>query len=404
MQPKLDHITINGFRSFAHVEKLPLNGVNVLIGANGSGKSNFIEAFTFLRAIRQKNLQRYVAQAGGASRLLHYGAAHTPEMTLRVSLNDEKDQYEIVLIASDNDGLRPISEKAYYWPDKQKHSTPCEEDLTSGGVEAEIGNEHLRPQVAPVVRGCLDSWVKYQFDDTTRRSPIRLTADVNDNRHLRTDGSNLAAFLYLLRRKHEESLDVIQRTVRLVAPFFGSFILEPDALNENKIRLQWRHRGSDAYLDAAALSDGTLRFIALSTLFLQPAELRPSIILLDEPELGLHPYAIAVLSSIIKSVSAETQVLLATQSSTLLDHFEPNDVVVAERVDGCTGLKRLEADRLESCLRRYSLGQLWEKNELGGRPSAESWDAKQKIRNECHHFDDWLTCLETRGRGRKGAS
>jgi len=376
MQPRLDHITIKGFRSFAHVEKLRLNDVNVLIGANGSGKGNFVEAFAFLRAIRQENLQRFVAQAGGADRLLHYGASHTREMTLRVSLNGENDQYEIVLLATDNDGLRPISEIAYYWPDKEEHPTPYEEDLTSGGVEAEIGNEYLRPPVAQVVRKCLDSWVKYQFDDTTRTSPIRLTADVNDNRRLRTDGSNLAAFLYLLREKHRDSLDVIQGTVQLVAPFFDSFILEPDALNESKIRLQWRHRGSDAYFDAASLSDGTLRFIALSTLFLQPPDLRPSIILLDEPELGLHPYAIAILSAIIKSVSADTQVLLATQSSTLLDHFEPDDVLVAERFDGSTRLKRLDADRLESWLRRYSLGQLWEKNELGGRPSAESRDAK----------------------------
>lgn len=148
-------------------------------------------------------------------------------------------------------------------------------------------------------------------------------------------------------------------------------------------RLQWRHRGSDAFFDAAALSDGTLRFIALSTLFLQPGDLRPSIVLLDEPELGLHPYAIAVLSSVIKSVSTETQVLLATQSSTLLDHFEPSDVLVAERVDGSTRLNRLDGDRLESWLGRYSLGQLWEKNELGGRPASE-----------CRHFDSWLTCLE----------
>ena len=366
MNDKLDHITIRGFRSLADVDKLPLNDVNVLIGANGSGKSNFVDSFAFLRAIRQGNLQRYVAQVGGSNRLLHFGASQTSEMTLRLSLNDEKDQYEIVLVATDADGLRPVSEIAHSWPDKEQHPTPYEEDLTSGGVEAEIGNEYLKPPVAQVVRGCLDSWVKYQFDDTTRKSPIRLTADVHDNRRLRTDGSNLAAFLYLLKEKHGDSLDVIQRTVRLVAPFFDAFVLEPDSLNENKIRMQWRHRGSDAYFDAAALSDGTLRFIALTTLFLQPRDLRPSIVLVDEPELGLHPYAIAILSSIIKSVSAETQVLLATQSSTLLDQFEPNDVLVAERVGGSTRLERLDTERLETWLSRYSLGQLWEKNELGG--------------------------------------
>lgn len=373
---KLDHITIKGFRSLADVDKLPLNDVNVLIGANGSGKSNFVEAFSFLGALRQGNLRRYVAEAGGANQLLHFGAQRTAEMSFRVSMNDEVDQYEITLVATDSDGLRPLSEAAYYWSDKLEYSTPYKEDLTSSGVEAEIGSDYLPEQVAQILKRCLATWSKYQFDDTSRRSPIRLTADVNDNRRLRIDGSNLAAFLYLLKEKHGDSLDVIQRTVRLVAPFFDSFILEPDALNENKIRLQWRHRGSDAYFDAAALSDGTLRFIALTTLFLQPGDLRPSIVLLDEPELGLHPYAIAILSSIIKSVSTETQVLLATQSSTLLDHFEPRDVLVAERIDGSTRLNRLDADRLESWLRRYSLGQLWEKNELGGRPASESRDAK----------------------------
>ena len=371
MQPKLDHITIKGFRSLAHVEKLRLNDVNVLIGANGSGKSNFVEAFSFLRALRQRSLQRYVAQAGGANQLLHFGAARTPEMSFKVSMNDEVDQYEVALVATDRDGLRPISEVAYHWTDKRAYSRPCKEDLTGGGAEAEIGSEHLPEALGQVLQRCLATWSKYQFDDTSRRSLIRLTADLNDNPRLRTDGSNLAAFLYLLKEKHRDSVGLIQRTVRLVAPFFDGFVLEPDVLNEDKIRLQWRHSGSDAYFDAASLSDGTLRFIALSTLFLQPADLRPSIILLDEPELGLHPHAIAVLSSIVKSVSAETQVLLATQSPTLLDHFEPDDVLVAERDDGSTRLKRLDAERLEPWLRRYSLGQLWEKNELGGRPGVE---------------------------------
>lgn len=367
---KLDYITIKGFKSLADVDELRLNDVNILIGANGSGKSNFVEAFSFLRAIRQENLRRYVAEAGGANQLLHFGAATTSEMTFHVSFNDEVDQYEITLLATDNDGLRPISESAFFWSDKKKYPEPYEEYLTSGGVEAEIG-KYVHPSIGEHVKASLGSWARYQFDDTSKRSPIRLTADVNDNRELRTDGSNLASFLYLLKKKHHNSLDVIQRTVHMVAPFFDIFVLEPDALNESKIRLQWRHRGSDAYFDASALSDGTLRFIALSTLLLQPSELRPSVILLDEPELGLHPYAIAVLSSIIKSVSVETQVLLATQSSILLDHFEPKDIVVAERLDGSTRLRRLDGQKLESWLCHYSLGQLWEKNELGGRPTSE---------------------------------
>ena len=161
---------------------------------------------------------------------------------------------------------------------------------------------------------------------------------------------------------------MIRRTVRLVAPFFDDFRLLPQALNEDKIRLEWQHVGSDAYFDASSLSDGTLRFIVLATLLLQPASLRPSVILLDEPELGLHPYAITMLASLVKPACVGTQVVFATQSTLLLDHFRPEDVLVADRVDGGTKLTRLDAADLQEWLQDYSLGQLWEKNQFGGRP------------------------------------
>ena len=222
------------------------------------------------------------------------------------------------------------------------------------------------------LRDQLDRFRVYHFHDTSPTAPIKRTADLHDNRHLREDGSNLAAFLYRLRRKEEESYRMIVRTVRLVAPFFEDFVLEPQALNEDKIRLEWRHRGSDAYFDASSLSDGSLRFIALATLLLQPTELKPHVILLDEPELGLHPYAITLFGSLVRQCSLKRQVVIATQSPTLLDHFEPEDVLVADRVDGRTELKRLDGDRLITWLEDYSLGQLWEKNEIGGRPAREA--------------------------------
>lgn len=200
---------------------------------------------------------------------------------------------------------------------------------------------------------------------------MKKTADVNDNRYLRSDGSNLAAFLYYLRRKHESAYSLIRRTAQRAAPFFDDFLLEPQKLNPDKIRLEWKHKGSDAYFDASSLSDGTLRFMALATLFLQPDEYRPSVILVDEPEIGLHPYAITLLASLVKQASIKTQVIVSTQSPLLLDHFQPEDVLVADRVDGGTQFTRLESMRLTTWLEDYSLGQLWEKNELGGRPGAE---------------------------------
>ena len=175
-----------------------------------------------------------------------------------------------------------------------------------------------------------------------------------------------------MRKKHEASYTQIRRTIQLAAPFFEDFALEPLALNEDTIRIEWRHAGSDAYFDASSLSDGSLRFIALATLLLQPASLRPSLILLDEPELGLHPYAITLLASLLKQAYVESQIIVATQSPILLDHFEPEDVLVAERVNGATELRRLDGEALKVWLEDYSLGQLWEKNELGGRPSAEN--------------------------------
>jgi predicted ATPase len=198
---------------------------------------------------------------------------------------------------------------------------------------------------------------------------MRKTANVDDNRLLRPDASNLPAFLYYLRERHAESYRLIERTVQRVAPFFAEFRLEPLRLNPSDIKLEWRHKSSDQYFDASSLSDGTLRFIALATLLLQPESDRPSLILVDEPELGLHPYALEILAALVRQASASTQVILATQSSLLLDHFEPQDVIVADLENGSTQLRRLDAERLASWLESYSLGQLWEKNELGGSPS-----------------------------------
>jgi predicted ATPase len=208
----------------------------------------------------------------------------------------------------------------------------------------------------------------YHLNDTSSSSPLRKTARIDDNRFLRPDGGNLPAFLYYLRKKHQEAYRLIVRTVQRVAPFFEDFQLEPLQLKPDDIKLEWRHKRSDQYFDASSLSDGTLRFIALATLFLQPEKYRPSVILVDEPELGLHPYALEMLAALVRQASVTTQVIVSTQSSLLLDHFEPEDVLVANRVNDGTQLTRLESPQLAKWLEDYSLGQLWEKNEFGGRP------------------------------------
>ena len=357
-------ISIEGFRSIAAVKGLKLRSMNFLIGANGSGKSNFLGALDFFRiaATTSYKMSDYVSRSGGADRLLHFGSKQTSKIKFGVAFGEEFNHhfadYSIEMHQAVDDRLFcSVTQKAATLP---PHLAGTEEVP----FRAEPPIEFLRTQ--------LDGWRLYHFYDTGPTSPMKKTADVHDNRRLRTNGSNLAAFLFLLHEKHGNAYTRIRRTVRLAAPFFDDFALKPTALNEEKILLEWRHQRSDAYFNASSLSDGSLRFIALATLLLQPVLLRPSVILLDEPELGLHPYAITLLASLLKQAAVTSQIIVATQSPLLLDHFEPEDVFVADRVNSATTLRRLDGEKLSVWLEDYSLGQLWEKNEFGGRPTPES--------------------------------
>lgn len=367
---QLDWISIRGFKSIASIEKLRLGHTNVVIGANGSGKSNFIGVFSFLHALKEGHLEEYVLRAGGANKVLHFGAKVSKAVSIHVSFGGEVNQYQINLVPTSTDELIPLAETAYFW-DKATHpDRPYSTAISRVAREAGISGEP-RTGVEKHVRQHFDGWRVYHFHDTSRTSPMKATADIHDNSHFRADGSNLAAFLYLVKQKHRASYDLIRSAVQRVAPFFDDFQLAPQRLNPEKIRLEWKHAGSEDFFDASSLSDGTLRFVALAVLFLQPTEHRPSVILADEPELGLHPYAITMLASLIKQAAVGTQVIVSTQSPLLLDNFSPEHILVAERSDGGTQLNRLDVARLESWLEDYSLGELWEKNELGGRPSAD---------------------------------
>ena len=362
---KLDKIRIKGFRSIKD-QTVVLGPINVLIGGNGSGKSNFIDAFKLLREISEGRLADYVKRAGGADRILHFGTKVTESMQLKAYFNDSVDQYEIELEATILGDLLPMREVASYW-NKKDYPQPYNEGLSSFGGEAAISRDSVH-RVASYVKKALSSWRVYHFHDTGPSSPLKKISEIDDNRFLRPDGSNLAAFLYLLREAHPDEYNLIRSTVRRVAPFFDDFVLAPRALDETRIRLEWRHTNSDAFFDVSSFSDGTLRFIALAVLLLQPVKLRPYVILVDEPELGLHPAAITLLGALVRQASVENQVILSTQSPFLLDNFDPNEVIVVDREDGSSVFTRLENSQFAEWLDKFSLGELWEKNELGGRP------------------------------------
>ena len=367
--PELTSISIHGFKSIASIDKLDLGPINVVIGPNGSGKSNFIGAFSLLQVYRDGRLADYVGAAGGANRLVHFGSKQTSQIIVMARFEDQNSEYSLSLAVSASDQLVLKSEHLHRI--EAEEADYVKMHVSMGGRQAMVTSTNSSKLDAHMETH-IEKWRLYHFQDTSSSSPMKKTADINDNRFLRPDGSNLAAFLYLLRVKHEASYNLIRRSVQLVAPFFDDFQLEPLNLNPNTIKLEWRHKNTDSYFDASSFSDGTLRFIALATLFLQPEELRPSVILVDEPELGLHPYAITLLASLIKQASVKTQVIVSTQSPQLLDNFEPEDVIVADLVDGATQLRRLDSEELASWLEEYSLGELWEKNQFGGRPGALS--------------------------------
>ena len=374
--PNIDYITAKGFKSIASTEKLELGALNVLIGPNGSGKSNFLGLFSLLKAIRDGGLQAYVAREAGAEKVLHFGSRETPQLEIEVSFGSGDVQYRIALLPNQSDELVPgiqsvLSERspldngeAYTVSSVGK--TAWGESLLSDDIPSTKHTERVNR-----VRDLLAGFRVYHFHDTSFHSPMKKTGNIHDNRYLRPDGGNLAPFLYLLREMHEDSYRLIEQTVQKVVPFFIEFMLAPRPENPDTIRLEWKHVGTDDYFDAGSLSDGTLRFMALATLFLQPVEYRPSVILVDEPELGMHPSAIALLASLMQYASVDTQVVVATHSSLLVDYFEPEDVLVADRVGGGTQFTRHESSKLAPWLEDYSLGQLWEKNELGGHPKPE---------------------------------
>jgi predicted ATPase len=358
----LNKIKVEGFKSIRSMD-LELNRLNIFIGANGAGKSNFFSVFRLLNQISKENFQVYVGKAGGANSLLYFGRKSTKEIKIELLFNGDIG-YKCALAPTVGDTLIFSNEEFSY-------SYPM--DLPDELPEVQLGGGHQETKLSTRddgilvdLRHYLESWRVYHFQDTSDSARVKQTADLLDNAGLRADAANLAAFLYWLKEKHSSNYSSIVNAIRLVAPFFDDFVLEPSKLNPDKIRLEWREKGSDAYFNASALSDGTLRFICLATLLLQPFFL--STILIDEPELGLHPYALNIIADLLRGAATKTQVIVSTQSVTLINQFEPDDIIVVEREDGQSVFRRLNKIRLESWMDDYGLGDLWEKNVIGGRP------------------------------------
>lgn len=383
---KLERLTIRGFKSIRE-QTLELDRLNVFIGGNGVGKSNLIGAFQFLHEVVHERLRKYAVTRGGADNILHFGRKMTSNIEFDLMFGDgsRTNSYRLEIVGTEDSSLVIVSESTW--------GTASEEDLKNGSPNASAtkflhdadsagtlefdGNftylaeskllmlddfSDSSKQAASDLEGCR----VYHFHDTGETAKMKGVSDIEDNRVLRPQAENLAAFLYYLQEKKPDYFSLIEDTVRQIAPFFGRFQLEPRRLNESTIRLEWQEKGHDGYFNASSFSDGTLRFICLATLLLQP-EL-PTVLLLDEPELGLHPAAVALLADLLVAASEKTQVLVATQSVTLINHLTPDQVWTVNREENQTVFNRLNQGDYSTWLDDYSLGELWEKNLIKARP------------------------------------
>jgi len=350
----LQKIQIRGYKSIKELE-LELKPINILIGANGVGKSNFISFFKLVNNIYEQRLENYSLKAG-VENLLHYGSKETKDIVGRLdfglnfqysfTLQPTENKEKLFVFAEDSLGY-----SAQYLKNSSQESNFIDQD-NSFSVNLK---KHLK------------SYKIYHFHDTSSSAPLRLPCSLDDNRRLKEDGANLPAFLYYLQQKHPISFRRIEQVVASTVPFFEKFNLLPDRLDETRIKLEWIEKNHpDSYFNASHLSDGSLRFIALTTLLMQPN--LPKIIIIDEPELGLHPFAINKLSGMIKSVSQQDcQVIISTQSINLVDNFDPVDIITVDRFENQSVFHRLEKESLKSWLEDYSLGDLWQKNIIKGQ-------------------------------------
>ena len=355
---QLSGILLKGFKSIEECH-LELGALNVLVGCNGAGKSNFISFFRMIQHILSENLQIFVSRQGGPDALLHFGRKNTE--SLMAILYFDYNGYKITLNPT-NDNRMTFEKEAFCW--KTRSDFP----LGSGHFETQ-SHKYKARKIYDYVIPYIQKWQVYHFHDTSESSYVKQLQKINDNMYLRPDARNLATFLYLLHQSYNDTYQRIVKTIRLVAPFFSDFNLRPSPLNKDMIELEWIEKGSDFPFKALYLSDGTLRFICLATVLLQPEELQPETILIDEPELGLHPYAINVLASMIKIASKKKQLIITTQSVELLNEFDAEDVIVVDRNNNKSVFNRLKEEDLKEWLDDYSLGDLWKKNLFGGRPA-----------------------------------
>ncbi len=363
---QLTRLHLAGWKSIRDTA-LEFRRLNVMIGANGSGKSNLIGFFKLVNEMIGGRLHEQVGKLGGAVSLLYFGPRRTKAIEVCFRFDDEQGRSDYSLrLSLILNSLTIAEQRVEVYPSGVRRPQQSDFGEGQGSGPKQPGEEDGSRE--KFIRGFLARCRVFHFHDTSPEAAMRRDCFLDANRFLYSDGGNLAAMLYLYRQRYPTVYHRILAAVRQITPNFDDFVLEPLRLNPRNVQLDWRSKGSEYEFGPHQLSDGTLRVIALCTLLLQPDEDLPAMILLDEPELGLHPSALAILADLMKLASERCQLLVATQSATLIDHFDAGDIITVDQRDGTSSFQRLDAESLKQWLEEYTVGELWEKNVIGGGP------------------------------------
>lgn len=378
MKGAIRKISINGYKSIRELKEFELRDLNVIIGANGSGKSNLVQVFQMLMAMSRKGLQKFILENGGADNFLYNGPRNTPAILMEfefesgsyvgfnMTVNQRSNSYRFELIPTVDDTFIVSEERKYVTTNWRSYGSPSLESRLEDERQetSATGKGH---GVGYFVYRSIANWMVYHFHDTSSTAPMRRSEIIEDNTKLRSNGSNIAPFLLKLKTDYNALFyyqDIIN-AVRLVIPFFDDFRLDVQKKGEaEKVKLSWQQKGSDFPMQPYHFSDGSIRFICLATALLNPFP--PSVIVIDEPELGLHPEAIRILGELIRDAAKRTQIIVATQSPLLLDQFSIEDIVVVNRKEGQSVFERLQRADFDEWLNNYSVGELWSRNIIAG--------------------------------------
>ena len=370
LQGRIKQVSIRGFRSLACVENLELPQLTVLIGANGSGKSNLIRFFEMLSySLKARDLQKFVMDQGGGDDQLYRGARTTPRMEAEVTLDTDQgsNEYRMALTHVATDTLA-FAEEAYRFSRHDRDGSaewihlpmPARE---SGLPEAAVDGNQLAQRTARTILYLLRNCATYQFHDTSAKASMNMRWDESETARLRSDGGNLAPVLLHLSREQPRRYRLITRQIQRVLSVFEDFELESTS---SKVMLRWRAKGSDKTFGPHLTSDGSLRLFCLFTLLNLPGDMLPDVLMIDEPELGLHPHGIALTAEMIKSLAVHRQVFIATQSPLMVDAFEVENILVASLEEGATKLTPMDRNEYRSWLEDdYLPSELWLKEPVG---------------------------------------